>query len=100
MRKTISTMVSLGVVLVLLTTAVYLVWAAFSNTKRNLGANTVFNNVTIAGGVNLGNLSADGSIKMKPTTSPPTCNSANEGTLYTNTSHIVYYCNGTSWTSL
>ncbi|MCL5676121.1 MAG: hypothetical protein M1120_03280 [Patescibacteria group bacterium] len=101
MRKTVSAAVSFGIILVLITAAAYLVYAAFSGTKRNLGSNTVFNNVTIAGGVNLGSLAADGSIKMKPTTPPPKPCSANEGTLYTNsTSHIMYYCNGTSWTSL
>jgi len=101
MRKTISTVISLSVVLVLLTTAVYFVYAAFSNTKRNITSNSVFDNVTVAGGVTLGSLAADGSIKFKPTTSPPTCNSVNEGTLYTDTtSHIVYFCNATSWTSL
>lgn len=81
--------------------AVQLVLAAFSNSKRRLGSNTEFNGATIAGGMTWGSSIVDGSVKIKPSTSPPTCNSGAEGTMYTNTTdHKVYLCNGTSWSSL
>ena len=93
--------VSLGVVVILVVVTVQLVLAAFSNTRRRLGSNTEFQSTSVSGGMNLGSSLIDGSIKLKTTTSPPTCNSGAAGTLYANTTdHIVYLCNGTSWTSL
>jgi len=101
LRKSIGVGVSLFVLVILAITAAYLVYAAFTATKRNLGANTSFNNVTVQGAVYLGNVTTNGYIRLYPNTSPGTCNSGAEGQLYTNTtSHIVYYCNGTSWTQL
>jgi len=93
--------VSLGVVVILVVVTIQLVLAAFSNTRRRLGSNTEFQSTSVSGGMNLGSSLIDGSIKLKTTTSPPTCNSGAAGTLYANTTdHIVYLCNGTSWTSL
>ncbi|MDZ4225677.1 MAG: hypothetical protein U1C49_02395 [Candidatus Andersenbacteria bacterium] len=96
--KTIGSLLLLGVMVFLL---VNLVLAAFSNTRRRLGSNTEFQNTTVAGGMTLGSSSTDGSIRLKTSASPPTCNSGAEGTLYANTTdHIVYLCNGTSWSSI
>lgn len=99
MRK-LRWLVSAGVIVVLLITVVQLVLAAFSNTQRRL-SNAEFQSTSVAGGMNLGNSSTDGSIRLKTSTSPPTCNSGAAGTLYANTTdHIVYLCNGTSWSSI
>lgn len=97
-KKTVG---SLAVVAVLVFLLVSMVLAAFSNTRRRLGSNTVFMDATVVGGMTWGNTSTDGSIRIKTTISPPTCNSGAEGTLYANTTtHIVYLCNGTSWSSI
>lgn len=99
--KTIGMTASLGVLAVLATATAYLVYAAFSNTQRQLGSNTEFQSTSVSGGMTLGSSSTDGSLKLKTTTSPPTCNSGAAGTLYANTTdHIVYLCNGTSWSSI
>lgn len=99
--KKLRWLVSAGMVLVLLITVVQLVLAAFSNTIRRIGSNSEFSNVSVVGGMTLGSSLTDGSIRLKTSTSPPTCNSGSEGTLYANTTdHIVYLCNGTSWSSI
>lgn len=99
--KTLRGIISAGIIVVLIIVVVQLVLAAFSNTRRRLGSNSEFQNVTVAGGMTLGSSSTDGSIRIKTSTSPPTCNSGSEGTLYANTTdHIVYLCNGTSWSSI
>lgn len=96
--KTAGSLVAVAVLVFLL---VNLVLAAFSNTRRRLGSNTEFQNATVAGGMTWGSSSTDGSIRIKTTTSPPTCNTNAAGMLYANTTdNIVYLCNGTSWSSI
>jgi hypothetical protein len=88
-------------IVIFITVTVQLVLAAFSNTRRRLSSNSEFQSVSVSGGMNLGSSSTDGSIRIKTTTSPPTCDSSVTGTLYANTTtHIVYLCNGTSWSSI
>lgn len=92
---------ALGSVILLVISVVYLAYAAFSGTKRRLGPETVFDNATVKGGINLGSSLTDGSIKLTPVGNAPTCDSNNEGKLYVNsTDHVVYLCNGTSWNSI
>ena len=99
--KKIRWLISIGIIIMFVIVTVQLVLAAFSNTRRRLGSNTEFQSTLVAGGMNLGSSSTDGSLKLKTTTSPPTCNSGSSGTLYANTTdHIVYLCNGTSWSSI
>lgn len=91
----------MGSVILLVFLVVYLAYAAFSGTKRRLGPETIFDNATVAGGITLGSSLAEGSIKLTPVASAPTCDSNNEGKLYVNSSnHVVYLCNGTSWSSI
>lgn len=97
----IKTAGSLVVVAVLIFLLVNLVLAAFSNTVRQLGSNSQFQSATVAGGMSLGNATTDGWIVLKPNTGPPTCDSTAEGELYSKTTdHIIYLCNGTSWSSI
>lgn len=101
MKKKLRWLASAGIIAVLGFTVIQLVLAAFSNTRRRLGSNTEFNGATVAGGMTWGSSSTDGSIRLKTTTSPPTCDSNAAGTLYANTTtHMVYLCNGTSWSSI
>jgi len=91
----------MGSVILLVFLVVYLVQAAFSGTKRRLGSESIFDNVTVEGGINLGNSLTDGSIKLTPVGSAPTCDNNNEGKLYTNSSdHVLYLCDGISWNSI
>lgn len=99
--KQIRGVISIGIIIIFIIITVQLVLAAFSNTQRRLGSNTEFQSTTVAGGMTWGSSSTDGSIRLKPSTSPPTCNSGVEGTLYTNTTdHKIYLCNGTAWSSI
>ena len=94
-------MLTIGSAVLLLFLVVYLAYAAFSGTKRRLGPETIFDNATVKGGITLGSLSAEGSIKLTPVASAPTCDGDNEGKLYVNSSdHVVYLCDGTSWSSI
>jgi len=94
-------MLAIGSVVLLMSLVVYIAYAAFSGTKRRLGPGTIFDNATVAGGINLGSSLTDGSIKLTPVASAPTCDGNNEGKLYVNSSdHVVYLCNGTSWSSI
>jgi len=94
-------MLAIGSAVLLLFLVVYLAYAAFSGTKRRLGPESIFDNATVKGGITLGSLSAEGSIKLTPVASAPTCDGNNEGKLYVNSSdHVVYLCNGTSWSSI
>lgn len=92
---------AIGSVILLMFLVVYLAYATFSGTKRRLGPESIFDNVTVKGGINLGSSLAEGSIKLTPVASAPTCDSSNEGKLYVNSSdHVVYLCNGISWNSI
>lgn len=92
---------AIGSVILLVISVVYLSYAAFSGTKRRLGPESIFDNVTVEGGITLGSSLAEGSIKLTPVAGAPTCDSSNEGKLYVNSSdHVVYLCNGTSWNSI
>lgn len=91
----------MGSVILLVISVVYLAYAAFSGTKRRLGPESIFDNVTVAGGINLGSSLTEGSIELTPVASAPTCDANNEGKLYVNSNdHVVYLCNGTSWSSI
>jgi len=94
-------MLTIGSAVLLLFLVVYLAYAAFSGTKRRLGPETIFDNATVKGGITLGSSLTEGSIKLTPVASAPTCDGDNEGKLYVNSSdHVVYLCDGTSWSSI
>jgi hypothetical protein len=62
---------------------------------RVFGDGAINGDLSVAGAITLGNLTAGTQIKLTPTVSPPA--GATEGTLYADTDHKLYYYNGTDW---